>query len=47
MSVDQAVDKLGGLARIGTDEVILRVPGNEDPQIYPLLAEVVRQVEWL
>ncbi|XAS76969.1 LLM class F420-dependent oxidoreductase [Dermatophilaceae bacterium Sec6.4] len=45
MSVDQAVDKLGELARIGTDEVILSVPGNESPRMYPLLAEVVRQVE--
>lgn len=47
MSVDQAVDKLGALAQIGTGEVILSVPGTEDPQIYPLLAEIVRQVESL
>ncbi len=43
-SVDQAVDKLGRLAEIGTDEVILGMANDYDPQAYPLVAELVRQV---
>ncbi|UIJ35685.1 LLM class F420-dependent oxidoreductase [Allobranchiibius sp. GilTou73] len=45
MTVAQAVDKLGALAEIGTDVAIVGMADNNDPAVYPLLAEVVRQVE--
>lgn len=45
MSVDQAVDKLGRLAAIGTDEVIIGMANAHEPTAYPLVAELVRQVE--
>lgn len=43
-SVDEAVDKLGRLAEVGTDEVIIGMANAHEPQVYPLVAEVVRQV---
>lgn len=45
ITVAQAVDKLGALAEIGTDVAIVGMADNNDPAVYPLLAEVVRQVE--
>ncbi len=44
VTVDEAVDRLGALAAIGTDEVIIGMGNNHEPAAYPLLAEVVRQV---
>jgi F420-dependent oxidoreductase-like protein len=44
MTVDQAVDRLGGLAAIGTDTVLLGMANDTDDRAYDLLAEVVRQV---
>ena len=43
-SVDQAVDRLGRLAEVGTDEVIVGMANDHDESIYPLVAELVRQV---
>lgn len=43
-SVDEAVDRLGSLAAAGIDHVILNTANATDPAVYPLLAEVVRQV---
>lgn len=43
VSVAQAVDKLGALAGIGTDLVILGMANDTDPAAYELVAEVVRQ----
>jgi F420-dependent oxidoreductase-like protein len=45
LSVAAAVDKLGGLAEAGMDYAILGMGNQTDPQAYPLVAEVVRQVE--
>jgi F420-dependent oxidoreductase-like protein len=44
MSVAAAVDKLGALAEAGIDDAILGMGNQTDPDAYPLLAEVVRQV---
>ena len=45
VSVDEAVDRLGGLAAVGTDHVILGMANDTDDAAYELVAEVVRQVE--
>lgn len=47
MSVTAAVDKLGGLAEAGIDDAILGMGNQTDPDVYPLVAEVVRQVAGL
>jgi F420-dependent oxidoreductase-like protein len=44
MSVAQAVDKLGALAEIGTDLVILRFPNDYEDSAYELVPDLVRQV---
>ncbi|MEO7069648.1 MAG: LLM class F420-dependent oxidoreductase [Nostocoides sp.] len=44
-SVDQIVERLSGLAAIGTDTVIAGMANNADDAAYELVAEVVRQVE--
>ncbi|PKW25328.1 LLM class F420-dependent oxidoreductase [Phycicoccus duodecadis] len=43
-TVDQAVERLGRLAEAGIDHVILSSANPTDEAVYPLLAEVVRQV---
>ncbi|MCK0111619.1 LLM class F420-dependent oxidoreductase [Ornithinimicrobium sp. F0845] len=43
LSVAQAVDKLGALAEIGTDTVILGMANDTDPAAYELVAELVEQ----
>jgi F420-dependent oxidoreductase-like protein len=43
-SVDEAVDKFGRLAAIGADEVMVGMANVDDDDVYPLVAEVVRQV---
>lgn len=43
MSVDQALDKLGTLAGIGTDTVIMGMANDTDPAAYELVAELVEQ----
>jgi hypothetical protein len=42
--VDEAVDKFGRLAAIGADEVMVGMANVDDDDVYPLVAEVVRQV---
>lgn len=44
LSVAQAVEKLGGLAEIGTDTVIVGMANDTDEAAYDLVADVVRQV---
>ncbi len=44
LSVAQAVDKLGRLAEIGTDTVILGMANDTDPAAYELVGELVEQV---
>jgi F420-dependent oxidoreductase-like protein len=44
VSVAAAVDKLGALADAGIDDAILGMGNTTDPDAYPLVAEVVRQV---
>lgn len=44
MTVDQAVERLGELAGIGTDTAILGLGNDTDDAAYDLVAEVVRQV---
>ena len=44
LSVAAAVDKLGALAEAGMDDAILGMGNQTDPNAYPLVAEVVRQV---
>ena len=44
ISVAQAVDKLGGLAEIGTDVVILGMGNDTDEAAYELVADLVREV---
>ena len=44
VSVAAAVDKLGALADAGMDDAILGMGNTTDPDAYPLVAEVVRQV---
>lgn len=43
LSVAQAVDKLGALAEIGTDTVILGMANDTDPAAYELVADLVAQ----
>ncbi len=43
-SVGQVVDKLGRLAAVGADEVIVGMANADDPDVYHLVAEVVRQI---
>jgi len=45
VTVDEAVDRLGALAAVGTDQVILGMSNDTDDAAYELVAEVVRQVE--
>ncbi|AXG12968.1 LLM class F420-dependent oxidoreductase [Intrasporangium calvum] len=47
MSVAEAVDKLGALAEAGIDDAILGMGNQTDPEVYALVAEVVRQVAGL
>jgi F420-dependent oxidoreductase-like protein len=42
--VDEAVERLGRLGAAGIDHVIVSMANTADPDAYPLLAEVVRQV---
>ena len=44
-SVDEFVDRLGGLAEAGMDTAILGMGNDTDDTAYDLVAEVVRQVE--
>ena len=43
-SVDEAVERLGRLGDAGIDHVIASMANSTDPDAYPLVAEVVRQV---
>ncbi len=43
-SVDEAVARLGRLAEVGIDHVILGMANDTDPAAYELVAQVVRQV---
>jgi hypothetical protein len=45
LTVAAAVDKLGRLAEAGMDYAILSLGNQTDPQAYPLVGEVARQVE--
>ena len=45
VSADEAVDRLGALAAVGTDQVILGMANDTDDAAYEVVAEVVRQVE--
>lgn len=47
LSVAQAVDKLGQLAEIGTDTVIMGMANDTDPAAYELVAELVEQAKAL
>lgn len=47
LSVAQAVDKLGRLAEIGTDTVIMGMANDTDPAAYELVAELVEQAAGL
>ena len=44
-SVDETVERFGRLSEVGIDTVIMGLANNTDDALYPLLAEVVRQVE--
>jgi hypothetical protein len=44
VSVAAAVDRLGALADAGMDDAILGMGNTTDPDAYPLVAEVIRQV---
>jgi alkanesulfonate monooxygenase SsuD/methylene tetrahydromethanopterin reductase-like flavin-dependent oxidoreductase (luciferase family) len=44
-SVDETVDRFGKLSDAGIDTVIMGMANNTDDAAYPLVAEVVRQVE--
>jgi len=44
VSVDEAVDRLGALAAIGTDQVILGMANDTEDVAYEAVAEVVRQI---
>lgn len=44
MTVDQAVDKLGRLAAIGTDQVIVGMANDTEDDTYELVADLVTQV---
>jgi len=43
LSVAQALDRLGGLAEIGADTVILGMANDTDPGVFDLMAELVEQ----
>lgn len=43
-SVDEAVERLGRLREAGIDHVVASMANTTDPDAYPLVAEVVRQV---
>ncbi|QDO89392.1 LLM class F420-dependent oxidoreductase [Ornithinimicrobium ciconiae] len=43
LSVTQAVDKLGALAEIGTDTVLLGMANDAEPGVFDLVAELVEQ----
>ncbi len=43
LSVAQALDRLGGLAEIGADTVILGMANDTDPGVFDLVAELVEQ----
>jgi F420-dependent oxidoreductase-like protein len=45
VSADEAVDRIGALGAIGTDEVILGMANDTDDAAYEVVAEVVRQIE--
>jgi F420-dependent oxidoreductase-like protein len=45
VAVAAAVDRLGRLAEVGMDDVILGMANQTDPAAYELVAEVVRQVD--
>ncbi len=47
MTVAAAVDKLGALAEAGIEDAILGMANQRDPAAYPLVADLVRQVEGL
>ena len=47
LSVAAAVDKLGTLAEAGMDDAIMGMGNQTDPEVYPLVAEVARQVSGL
>jgi F420-dependent oxidoreductase-like protein len=47
VSVAEAVDKLGALGEAGMDDAILGMGNQTDPDAYPLVADVVRQVAGL
>jgi len=44
-SVDETVERFGKLSEAGIDTVIMGMANNTDDAAYPLVAEVVRQVE--
>ena len=44
-SVDETVERFGRLSEAGIDTVIMGLANNTDDAVYPLVAEVVRQVE--
>ncbi len=45
VTADEAVERLGVLAGVGTDQVILGMPNDTDDAAYEVAADVVRQVE--
>jgi F420-dependent oxidoreductase-like protein len=47
VSVAEAVDRLGALAEVGVDTVVLGMANDSDPAAYPLVADLVRQVDGL
>ncbi|USQ79008.1 LLM class F420-dependent oxidoreductase [Ornithinimicrobium faecis] len=47
LSVAQAVDKLGALAEVGTDTVMLGMANDTDPAAYALVGELVEQAAGL
>ena len=47
MSVDETVERFGRLCEAGVDDLILSMGNDADDAVYPLLADVVRQVESL
>jgi len=44
-SVDETVERFGRLSEAGIDTVIMGLANNTDDAVYPLVAEVVRQVQ--
>ena len=47
VSVDETVERFGRLCEAGVDDLILSMGNDADDAVYPLLADVVRQVESL